>query len=170
MSSSLLHDLAVDLLAAAEAAIHPDCTGHQLPGRIYVAWTEPAHDLCTDDGTDGSGQLVVWWDVFPQPKVISRGNACAVRLFGTICVELARCVPDLDEDGKPYPPEVYEAAAEFLNVDAWPLLRGVTAWVAGLGCSFKEIGSSSPAQSGGSASIRICATIELNDPDPACTP
>ena len=170
MSSSYLHDLAVDLLTAAEAAIAPECTGHVLPSRRYVSWTEPAHDLCSDDaGTDGSGQLNVWWDTFPSPQIIARGNVCAVRLLGTICVELARCVPDLDEDSTPFAPAVYEDAAEFMHVEAWPLLRGVTAWVAALGCAYKQIDASIPALSGGSASIRICATIELNDPDPACT-
>lgn len=169
MSCGYLHDVAVDLLSAAEAAIDPVCTGHVLPGRRYVNWSEPAIDLCSDDtGTDGSGQLVVWWDSIGA-RVVTQGNVCAVRLLGTICVQLARCVPDLDEHGQAHDPAMYEAAAEFMHGDAWPLIRGVTAWVASLGCAYKEIGSITPELGGGAASLRMCVTIELNDPDPACT-
>ena len=170
MSSSLLYDLATDLLLASEAAIDPLCTGHELPPRRYVHFGEPAWDLCTDNEViASSGQLVTWWsDV--QTEVSTVGRTCAVRFLAKFCVELTRCFPDLGEDSQPLAPEVYEAASEILDVDSWALLRGVTAWVAGLDCSWRQIEDVFPSgPSGGMAGVRICVRVELNDPDPLCT-
>ena len=169
MSSSLLYDMASDLLGAAETAIGEPCTGHALPGRRYVSFDEPAHDLCTDDDTDGSGQLVVWWGPI-VPTVQTRGKMCVVQPRGQLCVELARCVPDLDENGQPFPAATYDAAAEFMLTEAWPLLRGVTDWLAGLGCTWRVIQSGISSVGGGMAAFRVCAEVEINDPDPTCTP
>lgn len=171
MSSAYLHDLAVDLLVAAEAAVDPICTGNELPPRRYVSYGEPAWDICQgDERVAASGQLVTWWaDV--QPVVSAQGRSCAIQYRGRLCVELARCFPSLSADSQPLPAEVYEAAAAVVSTDAWALVRGVGAWVASLGCSWAQIEDVFPSgPEGGMAAVRICIRLELDDPDPACTP
>jgi len=171
VSSAYLHDLTVDLLLAAEAALDPLCTGNELPPRRYVHFGEPAWDLCQgDEAIASSGQLVAWWGNV-ESVVTAVGNRCAVQYRAQLCVELARCYPDLGSDSQPLPPAVYEGAAAILDTDTWALVRGVGAWLAGIDCEWRAMDPVVPSgPQGGMAGVRVCVRLSLNDLDPLCTP
>ncbi len=167
MSAPYLHDLAVDLFQVAEAALDEARTGHPVPPRRYVHFGEPAWDLCTGDTeTDESGQLVVWVGGITT-EVVTRGTTCGIEHRGQLCVEVARCFPSLDADGQPVGPDVLQAAAEVLHRDWWSLQRAVSAWLAGLSCSWRTMETSEPSgPEGGMAGVRICVRLSLNDTEP----
>jgi len=161
MPADYLQTLALDLLAAAEAAVDVARTGNPNPDRVYVAHNEPAWDVC-----DGTGQLSVYVGPIISTQV-TLGNVCQVRPAAPFCVTLLRCVPTMNDDGTPPSAAELTTSAGVLNSDIWSLLNGLYDFATDLGCDMVDVGEALPlGPDGGLAGWRVCLDVLLNDPGP----
>lgn len=127
-SATYVYDHAVELLAAALAGIDPARTGHDLPGRTYVGWSDPPADM----NCSGAGTLVVSHRVNSATNVRNQPNAQGLagrrprgRSLQVIRyrVTLFRCWP-IQQRGTAAPDAAtIDVAAKGLMVDEWCLTK-----------------------------------------------
>lgn len=162
-SADYLHDMASDLLAAAEAALDPARTGNAVIDRTFVSHAEPAWDLCEHD------QLTVH-AVLGRHRQTSR-QPCQVQPLIEWHVQVVRCVPTVDDSGTAPTADALDVSAETLLVDLWCLLTGLydAARTGGLAddCGQVSFGDCTPlGPSGGIAGWDVVVEVACDDAGP----
>lgn len=122
MPTTYLSGRLSELLTAATAGVTLARTGNAVPSRIYVSHGPPAVDFCDDNGL-----LAVYLDNpavgLDAPSVRIAENTGPQKRMPVLrmCIELWRCVPNLDEQGNAPTAAVLTASANGLANDLWAL-------------------------------------------------
>lgn len=111
-----------ELLTAATAGVTLARTGNAIPSRVFVSHGPPAVDFCTDDGL-----LAVYLDKpavnldEPSVRITEQVGPKKRMPILRMCIELWRCVPNLDEQGTPPTVTALTTSANGLANDLWAL-------------------------------------------------
>jgi len=119
-----LFDLAAEYLAACEAALVGTPGG--AIGRAYVSPGAPALDCCPQltvhaGGNEEAATAPLQPFLSPGQRARVHGSVYLVNLTATV----VRCVPVLDDNGKPPSAVALEQAANETNSDVWAIWNHV---------------------------------------------
>lgn len=120
MGSEYLWELSQEFFELAEAALDPQRTGQDLPGKRLIHHNQPVVEFCE------TGTLAVWHGPIEFQQFGLR-DAPQLLNVSTFNIEVWRCWPA----GNVNPPsvEALEDATRAVNIDGWCLLTGVQAGI-----------------------------------------
>ena len=145
-------DVADLILQDAEAALVN--AGQAAPARVYRSHGQPAWDLCSEDA------LVVYVATLqPAPGA----QRCAVRWRAEFHVQIIRCVPGIDDNGRAPTADALDGSAADLLRDAWVLAAAMPSFAAAaVGCDDVVAGAARAlGPSGGVAAWDLPLTVSI---------
>lgn len=163
---ALLYTIGEEILACVQEAMA--ATTSPPPARAYVTTGQPAWDDCC------AGQLVVWWSRvyassagFPDSALAAMGPCAGVVTGIEWNVEVMRCAPGNNANGKPPTLAQFAESARITHVDARAVWRGVRCCLQGMWDDrnwMSQINGQAPSEpDGGCVGSKMTFTIGVGD-------